>query len=120
MNCTLQENQAIIKPAWVRISGDMDIYNARKIQKELFKAAKKDFRMMRAYMHKGELYYQVIQKIYDEYYVVFRDDAGTKQNLERIQKNIKCGMIITFQYLTEENGLGGPSGMYVLEAIPVD
>ena len=95
----------------------MNIYEARKSQKKLFKVANKNYRVKREYLWKGQLFYQVISKFVDDY-IVFRGDGGT--NLERIQQNIKCGLIITFQHFDDDNEFNFPSGMYVLEAIPVD
>jgi len=99
----------------------MNIYNARKIQKELYKLANKDYRIQREYLWKGQLLYQVIHKMWDADQITFRgDDNQSHQTITRLEQNMKAGVITTFTYLNRTNLIGAPSGMYVLEAIPVD
>jgi len=93
----------------------MNIFEARKLQKSLYKHSFVDYKRMRTRIIKDKLYYTVIHHVNN-----FRTIVLSKDLVERLSDNILSGVETNVQYIEKSDIYSYPEGMYVMEIIPID
>ena len=94
----------------------MNIYDARKLQKRLYKRVKSPNRYMICTIENGDLYYHNVFRISNMPFRIIDDDF-IKTLLE--SNNINDVKVVVF--VKDENNIQGwPPGMYLAEIIKID
>ncbi len=92
----------------------MDIYDARKIQKDLYKKSECGFKRMITFSHEGDLRYIVIHRLsYTNVHVI------SKNTITRMLEDLHRGLEVHIECVGDNDGMI-PEGMYLIELIKVD
>lgn len=93
----------------------MNIYEARKLQKELYKRAEVNHKYMLSVIMDGELCYHNVAMISDGVYRTIDRDFS-----ETISENMKTDDLVTLIFYNPGSYRNWPPGMYLAEIIKID
>ena len=93
----------------------MNIYEARKLQKILYKHSSVDYKRLFTRIIDGKLCYDVIHHLCS-----YRGTFLKRNVIDRISTNEHTGVETIIYYTKENNIFDSPEGMYLLERIHID
>ena len=94
----------------------MNIYDARKLQKELYKRAKTDAKLMTCSIIDGALHYHNIARISTHNYRII-----DKEFITAISQSVELEDVRIFIFYKDKyNPQNWPEGMYISELIKID
>ena len=94
----------------------MNIYAARKLQKQLYKRMKTPNKYMLCTMMGGDLYYHLVSRISNKGYRTVDDEM-----INTLSESANINDVKVVVFVKDENNIQGwPPGMYLAEIIKID
>ena len=93
----------------------MNIFDARKLQKKLYKESICDFKIMRTKIQDDTLCYTVSHRINESNSMILNNG-----NVKRVMLALDNDVVVGIGYAPKDNLAGIPEGFYISEIIEID